>query len=400
MDETGAPGKGTGPPDKQARTDPAGVPAPRSAQDPGTRPTTAAASWPRSAASRKKARGFAIRTLIGATVATVISIIFISSFIGALHAPGPRSVPLGIVGTPAQASALHASLGNVAPGGYTVTSYPTQQAASSAILDRGIDAALVPGPGQQLLLVATATSPAATNATISNVGTATSAAGTLTTQDIRPLPANDPDGLSRVFFVTALLVPSLLFASMLITRFGKNMHPIGHILAIAVYAAIIAAFAVIFADPVIGALTGAPWALFGIGMLLAFAVGASVAAATRWAGELGYIILFLLFIPVGIASSGTVLGPNMITQWYADLGKALPAGSAMPAIQNAIYFNGNAITTPLLILSAWALAGAIALGLVAVFHPRVPGRQSPQPDQPPSTPAPGQPSPHGAGTRP
>src|SRR5215472_10272315 len=99
MDETGSPGKGTGPPDKQARTDPAGVPAPRSAQDPGTRPGTAAASWPRSAASRKKARGFAIRTLIGAAAATVISIVFISSFIGALHAPGPRSVPLGIVGT-------------------------------------------------------------------------------------------------------------------------------------------------------------------------------------------------------------------------------------------------------------------------------------------------------------
>jgi hypothetical protein len=331
----------------------------------------------------------------------VISIVFISSFIGALHAPGPRSVPLGIVGTPAQASALHASLGNVAPGGYTVTSYPTQEAASSAILDRGIDAALVPGPSAQLLLVATATSPAATTATISDVRTATSSAGTpLTTQDIRPLPANDPDGLSRVFFVTALLVPSLLFASMLITRFGKNMHPIGHIIASAVYAAIISAFAVIFADPVIGALTGAPWAMFGIGTLLAFAVCASVAAATRWAGELGYAVIFLLFIPVGIGASGTVLGPNMITQWYADVGKALPAGSAMPAIQNAVYFNGNAITAPLLVLSAWALAGAIALGLVAVFHPRVPGRQSPPPDQPPSTPASGQPSSQGAGTRP
>ena len=71
----------------------------------------------------------------------------------------------------------------------------------------------------------------------------------------------------------------------------------------------------------------------------------------------------------------------MITQWYADLGKALPAGSALPAVQNTVYFNGNAITAPLLVLSAWALAGAIALALVAIMHPRIPGQPTQSPDQ-------------------
>jgi hypothetical protein len=96
-------------------------------------------------------------------------------------------------------------------------------------------------------------------------------------------------------------------------------------------------------------------------------------------------VIFLLFIPVGIASTGTTLGPNMITPWYADLGKALPAGSALPAVQNTVYFNGNAITTPLLILSAWAVASMIALALVAVLHPPQPGRQQPRADQPAGT---------------
>ena len=308
--------------------------------------------------------------------------VFIISFIAGLHKPGPRSVPFGIVGTSAQASALSTALGHQAPDGFTVVRYPTQAAAASAITDRSIDAALVPGPRAQLLLVATAAGEAVTNATISDVHAAVHGAGlSLVTQNIHPLPANDPQGLSQVFFVVALLAPSLVFGNLLMTRVGEGLHPLEHLAAIVIYAAIVAAVATVTADPVIGALVGAPWGLFGIGTLLAFAAAVMAAATARWIGGVGYLVLFLLFIPVGISSSGTTLGPNMITQWYADLGKALPAGSALPAVQNTVYFNGNAITAPLLVLSAWALVGAIALALVAIVRPPVRGQPTQSPDQ-------------------
>jgi hypothetical protein len=317
--------------------------------------------------------------VIGGIGATLISLVFVVSFLGALHAPGPRSVPVGVAGSPQQASAVSADLGLQRPGGYTVTSYPTLAAARSAILDRTINAALAPSSPVSLLLVASATSQSATNATISDVAAVAHAGGMqLAVQNIRPLPPNDPEGLSQVFFVIALLAPSLVFANLLVTRFGRTMHPIGQITAIALYSALVAAVATVFADPVIGALTGAPWGLFGVGTLLAFAATAAAAGAARWTGGIGYLLIFLLFIPVGVASSGTTLGPHMITPWYADLGKALPAGSALPAVQNTVYFNGNATTTPLLILSAWALGGIVALALVAIFHPAAPGSRKPR----------------------
>ena len=313
---------------------------------------------------------------------TVVSAVFIIAFIGGLHKPGPRSVPVGIVGTPAQASALSTALGHQAPGGFTVAGYPTQAAATSAIEDRRIDAALVPGPRAQLLLVATAGGGAVTNAIVKDVHAAVHAAGVpLVTKDIHPLPANDPDGLSQVFFVVALLAPSLVFGNLLMTKVGEGLHPLEHLAAIAIYAAIVAAVATVVADPLIGALVGVPWGLFGIGALLAFAAAVMAAATARWIGGVGYLVLFLLFIPVGISSSGTTLGPNMITSWYADLGRALPAGSALPAVQNTVYFNADAITVPLLVLSAWALAGAIALALVAIVHPPVRGQPTQSPDQ-------------------
>lgn len=323
-------------------------------------------------------------TAIGALGATLISLVFIGSFIGALHKPGPRSLPVGVVGSQAQASAVSTGLSRQRSGGYTVTRYTTVSAARSAILDRTIDAALTPTRPAALLQVASATSPAATNATVEDVNAVVGAAGLrLAVQNIRPLPANDPEGLSQVFFVIALTAPSLVFASLLVNKFGAHLRPVGQIIAILVYAVVVAAMATAMTDPVIGALTGAPWGLFGIGTLLAFAVTAAASAAARWTGGLGYLVIFLLFIPVGIASSGTTLGPKMITPWYADLGKALPVGAALPSVQNTVYFNGNAITAPLLVLSAWALAGAVALALITVFHPPLLGQKTtPPPEQP------------------
>ena len=305
---------------------------------------------------------------------TLFSLLFIVAFIGGLHAPGPRAVPLGIAGNPAQASALRGALDHEAPGGFNVITYTSEPAARSAILDRTVDAALVPGPRAPLLLTASAVGPAVTNATVKAVrAAALSAHLPVKVQNIRPLPPSDPDSLSQVYFVVALLTPSLVFGQVLVSKISPNLEAQWQLAVIAVYAVIVAAVATAIADPAIGALTGAPWGIFGIGILLAFAAAAIGAAARRWAGQIGYIVIALVLIPVGISSSGATLGPNMITAWYADLGRALLPGSAMPAVQNTVYFNGNNITTPLLVISAWALAGVLAMVMAAILHPPVRG---------------------------
>jgi hypothetical protein len=315
--------------------------------------------------------------LLGALGVTLVSAVFIVSFIGGLHTPGPRSVPIGLVGAPAQASRLGATLTHQAPGAFAISSYPDATAARTAIGGRGIDAALVPGPTGQHLLVASAVSEAETNAIIKTfqVGAA-KAHVPLTVQDIRPLHTGDPEGLAQLFFCVALVAPSLVFGNMLISKIGTRLNEFRHLGLIALYAVIVAGVATAIADAGIGALTGAPWGIFGIGTLLAFASAVIGAAGTRWVGTIGYVVLLLLFVPVGISSSGSTLGPRMITPWWADVGKALLVGSAQPAVRNVTYFNSHAIVDPLLILSAWALAGVIALVLAAFLHPPMPGKPS------------------------
>ena len=315
--------------------------------------------------------------LIGAIAVTVISVVFVVSYIGALHAPGPHSVPTAVVGRPAQVSAVSRTLERAVPGGYDVSSSPTAKAARDSILDRNFDVAVVLRPRGELLLVATAVSSSLTTTTIKVFGSVAKADGVpLAVRDVRPLPANDPDGLSKIYLMIALLVPSLSFGNMLITRISPRLHPLLHVGVIAVYAGIIAAVAITLADAGLGALAGAPWALFGIGALLAFAVAVMVAAAARWGGGVGYLVIALLFVPVGIAASGLTLGPNMITQWYADVGKTLPPGASITAINNATYFSGNDMTVPLVVLGAWALAGTLAMVMAAILRPPLPGDRS------------------------
>ncbi|HKE65492.1 MAG TPA: hypothetical protein VKB59_12710 [Micromonosporaceae bacterium] len=323
-------------------------------------------------ATPRQVRMRGLRTgLIQALIGTAICVAFIVPFIWALHSPGPRSVPIGYVGNQTQASAFGRALERGDPGAFRVTAYPNALAARDAILDHTINAALVPAVPE--LLVATAAGSALTTSTVRIFTGAAQAAGVnLGAFDVRPLHTSDPQGLSQTFFVVALVLPSLIFGYLLVLRTSRSLNPLLQLGVIAVYAAIVSAVATAIADAGIGALTGAPWGLFGIGTLLAFAVAVVGAAATRWGHTIGYIVIALLFIPIGISASGVTLGPNMITQWYADLGRALPPGAALPTVQNTIYFGGNRITGPLLILSAWAVAGAIALALAALFHPPVP----------------------------
>jgi hypothetical protein len=326
---------------------------------------------------RRERRKSTAGALIGALGVTFVSAVFIVCFIGGLHAPGPRAVPVGLVGSRADAARLSATLSHQAPGAFVISSYPTEAASRGAINRRSIDAALVPGPAAQSLLVATAVSEAETNAIIKVFGAgAAHEHVSLTVQNIRPLHPGDPQGLAQLFFVVAVLAPSVVFGNQLINRIGPRLNEFRHLVMIAVYAVIVAAVATAIADAGIGALTGAPWGVFGIGALLAFAAAAMSAAATRWAGGIANIILLLLFVPVGISSSGSTLGPHMITPWYADLGKALPPGSAQPAVRNVTYFNSHDIIDPLLVLSAWALAGVIALALAAALHPPVRSQSS------------------------
>ena len=71
-----------------------------------------------------------------------------------------------------------------------------------------------------------------------------------------------------------------------------------------------------------------------------------------------------------------LIGATFVAAWYARFGAGLPAGAALPAIRSIVYFDGNALAGPLLVLSLWAGIAAVVFGLPRLARSR---------QQPPAT---------------
>lgn len=315
-----------------------------------------------------------IARIVGAMVGlTLITMLVVGSFVGALHHPSPHRLPVGVVGPVAEATRLEAMLALRAPGAFAVKDYPDAGSARQAILNRAVDGALILGQGQQRLLVAGAAGRFVADAVTMTFQAEAAAAGQqLVVQDIRPLPPGDENGVSPFLFYAGIALPAIAFGIVL-GAIGKPLPAAGRLGALAGFAVLAGLAAVWVADGMAGALAGAPLGLAGIGALAAFAIGAASSAALRLAGPPLAALAILLFVPIGIPAAGGPFGATFVPAWYGHLGAALPAGAAVPAIRNIVYFNGNALGSALLVLSLWA---AIAIAVHVIPPLSVPRRQS------------------------
>ncbi|RKS79059.1 hypothetical protein BZB76_0498 [Actinomadura pelletieri DSM 43383] len=305
-------------------------------------------------------------------VVSLIGLIFTGSFLGALHHLEPHKVPVAVVAPQPAVDRLGAMMERKAEGAFDLTAYGDQRKAQNALLEREVDAVFVPGapgapgaPGKggATLIVAGAngrTVQNAVTAAFQGVGQATGQP--VTVKDVRPLPDGDNNGVSAIFFVITTVIPAVILAVLLAVvapRAGAGRR-LGLLAAGSVALGGVNAWV---AAGLTGALTGAPLELWALAGLLVFAVASFAAGAWRVAGPPAVGLTALLFIPIGVPASGGPIGAQFIPQWYATVGEWLPVAAAVDAVRNTVYFDGNAIGGPLLVLALWVAAG-LALVLV------------------------------------
>jgi hypothetical protein len=300
--------------------------------------------------------------IVGPTVGlSLLSMLIIGSFLGALHHPAPHRLPVAVAGPPSAAGQLSTAFARHAPGAFAFTQYPDPAAARQAVLDRAVGAAVLLAPRQQSLLVASAKA-----ATAAFQAETTATGQHLAVTDIRPLTPADPNGISPLFVFIGLALPSAAFGVTLAGPAGRRLNFAARLAALAGFAVLAGSAAAWVADGMIGALIGAPVALAAVGALTAFAVSATAAAARHVAGIGLAVLAVLLIVPIGVPAAGGPFGPVFVASWYARLGVGLPAGATMPAIRDVVYFNGNALSGPLLVLALWAFVAAVVLALPPV----------------------------------
>ncbi|MEU1077190.1 MULTISPECIES: DUF3533 domain-containing protein [unclassified Streptomyces] len=301
-----------------------------------------------------------------------LMVAFIASYAGAFHNPRPKDVRFGVV-APAEVSETTVGRLNALPGGaLDARAVEDAAAATRKLRDRDLDGALIVDPRSttDTLLVAGGGGASLSQA-VELVVTSVEKAEhrTVKVVDVAPADRQDARGLSSFYLVVGWCVGGYLCAAILAISHGARpanlQRAVIRLAALAVYSIAAGLLGALIIGPVLGALPGSYPGLAGLGALVVFAVGATTLAFQGLAGIIGIGLAILVVVVLGNPSAGGAYPYPLLPPFWKAIGPALPPGAGTWAARSIAYFRGNAVTGPLLVLSAWAVGGAVVTLVMA-----------------------------------
>jgi hypothetical protein len=297
--------------------------------------------------------------------AVAFQLAFVATYTGAYARPVLHHVTIGLVGpspTPA---------GDVNPVSDNAVSYQSVSDAATArheVSDGRLPAALIVAGSHQTLVIAEA-GGLTLAAAVEQIATAQAAAthATLAVEDVRPLPAGDPRGFATYLLVLGWILGGYAGMTLLTRALGSRVRGVRGTATLtawaAAYAVASAGLGVVLVDPLMGAVTGHPWALLGAGTLIVFAVAMSTAVLMSLFGIAGIVVAVVVFVLLGNPTSGGPVPVQMLSGGFLFLAKILPNNAGIALVQRIAYFDGNQLGHPLLVLALYAvIATAVCFG--------------------------------------
>ncbi|MFJ9041357.1 DUF3533 domain-containing protein [Streptomyces sp. NPDC102406] len=308
-----------------------------------------------------------------------LQLLFIASYVGALHDPKPKDVPFGVVApAPAAAQQTEQRLAKLPGSPLDPRVVPDERSARRQIMDREIDGALVvDARGRTDTLLVASGGGTVLASTLEKLATKVDGAEQRKVRavDVAPASPHDFDGLSAFYLVVGWCVGGYLCASIMsISAGSRPTSPqraairLGAMALVAIVGGI--GGSLIIGDSILGALPGSFWGLAGLGALVTFAVGAITLALEELTGIVGIGLAVLLIVVAGNPSAGGAFPLPMLPPFWRAIGPWLPPGAGTWAARSIAYFKGNDVTQSLLVLSAWAVVGVVVTLLVSVLRER------------------------------
>jgi hypothetical protein len=286
-------------------------------------------------------------------VATVllIGLVFVSVYLAAFHRPQPHDMPLGVVGSPVQATRMVDGLDAKAPGAFAITRYDDTAAAVSALRHRDVYGALDLSGRAPRLLYAGANGPSVQSMLSTVFG---AEFHQLSAVDVRPAAAGDSRSLSVFYTVFGLVLAGFLFG--LTTYQAAPRLPFDkRLISLGLFGVLGGALTALVAQTGFGALPG-PFAVeAGLIALVAIAAGAVTMLIVKVAGRSGIAVGAIALLTFGNATSGGVLPASFLPGWLRPLSYILPPGAGIRAIDGVAYFSNAGLAEGVAILAAWAI---------------------------------------------
>jgi hypothetical protein len=300
------------------------------------------------------------RTLVTVSWLLVVQAVLVAAFVLPGYKPEAHHVPVGVVAPPEAVHAVEAKAGD----DFDLTPYDSEADARDAIDDRDVYGALLADGERQQLLIASAASN-----TVGQMlrGLGERADDDVQVTDVEPLDRDDPRGAT----INLLFLPLISVCFTGILAIGAlRLSLRGLIGAVTLFSALGGLAVAAFMSAGIGALPGSYLALSGLTALTILAIAMPVAGLHRLLGPAGIGLGAVLFLVIGNPASGNGTAPELLPNFWRQIGQLMPPGAGGSGMRNVAYFDGAALTQPILVLTGYAVAGALIVAAADVVRRR------------------------------
>jgi hypothetical protein len=109
--------------------------------------------------------------------------------------------------------------------------------------------------------------------------------------------------------------------------------------------------------------------------LLVFAVATASGALYALVGRAGTVLAIVGFVILGNPSSGAIVPLRFLPDFDRLIGPYLPNGAGYALIRNVVFFDPSTARGPIVVLGAYAAAGAVVMLVLGLWRARAVGRR-------------------------
>lgn len=333
------------------------------------------------AAAAKRAKAEKIGRYVAMFFMPLVMVgMMVGGYLGAMHSPSPRDVPIVVVGSQAQDFA--ATLEKSAPDAVEATVSADAEAAKQAVLDQDIAGAVILENGNAVVYTASGNGASLASTVTGLVAPSVLQSGlVLEAEDLAPLPASDVSGLGAMFMATALVMAGYLPFSLTLSNSPELLRFRRAVPLLAAWSALIGVLMWAVTGPLLGVVEGHAAAVIGICALGVFAIGSVQLFLTRLVGPMAVLVGMLLLMVLGIPSSNMAMSLHTLPPMFSFFHNFLPTPAVGEALRAVLYKGGAGVWPHLMVLAIGAIAG-LALTRIFDFSKR---RKNPDYSMPPVT---------------
>lgn len=328
----------------------------------------------------------------------------ITVMLGAMRSTTPHDVPVAIVASQEQGAQMVEALTEQTDDTFDFNIVESADEARQLVHNRVLAGAfVVPSAESPTAVIMTNQAGGKTSQQlVTQVFGAVAAAQQLPVEmdDVAPLPDGDPNGTSLLYMAMGWVMGGFLIVIVDANAAPHTRRLKLHLPIAAAWSVIGSSYVWLLAGPIIGAIEGHFWQMFGVGTLAIFCIAMFATLFERLLGMLALVPVIGILMFLGMPASGGALPVYMLPAAFQWLHGILPMPAALEAIRSILYFGGDTVLQNMLVLGVW---GAVSLLLVvivdAIRPPRteieaiLPDGSSPLEQGPATEPAPREPLP-------